>query len=92
MAKGGKKGEGSKPAPKGGKCFMKFNSAGKPYRVCKSGSELKFEKERAAKNKKKQKVLTEKRKELKKIEDDIRKKKAELKRVENKLKKKSNKK
>lgn len=92
MAKGGKKGKGSKPLPKGGACFMKFNSAGNPYRVCKSGAELKSEKERAKKNKKKQKVLTEKRKELKKLDKEIIKKKAELKKVENNLKKKSNKK
>ena len=92
MAKGGKKGKGSKSVPKGGKCFMKFNASGNPYRVCKSGAELKFEKERAAKNKKKQKALTARRKELKDIETQILKKKRELKKVEKDLKKKSNKK
>lgn len=90
--KGGKKGKDSKPEPKGGKCFMKFNSAGNPYRVCKSGAELKFEKERAQKNKKKQKALTRRRKELKDIESEILKKKRELKKVEKDLKKKSKKK
>lgn len=44
---------GSKGVPKDGKCFMRFNATGQPYRVCKSGKELKFEKERAKKNKKK---------------------------------------
>tara|TARA_R100000664_G_C2758574_1_gene147579 strand:+ start:1016 stop:1294 length:279 start_codon:yes stop_codon:yes gene_type:complete len=92
MAKGGKKGKGSKPVPKGGACFMKFNSAGKPYRVCKSGAELEFEKKRAAKNKKKRNILEQKRKEVKKLDKDIAKKKAELKKVEKNLKKKSNKK
>ena len=43
------KAKGSKGAPKGGKCFMRFNAAGQPYRICKSKSELKFEKERAKK-------------------------------------------
>lgn len=92
MAKGGKKGKGSKSVPKGGACFMKFNSAGGAYRVCKSGAELKFEKERAKKNKQKQKALTKRRKELKDIETEILKKKRELKKVEKDLKKKSNKK
>lgn len=91
MAKG-KKGKGSKSVPKGGACFMKFNSSGGAYRVCKSGAELKFEKQRAAKNKKKRNILEQKRKEVKKLDKDIAKKKAELKKVEKNLKKKSNKK
>ena len=90
--KGGRKGKDSKPAPKGGKCFMKFNSAGNPYRVCKSGAELKFEKERAQKNRKKQNLLDEKKKQLKKLETEILKKKRLLKKVEKDLKKKSKKK
>ena len=92
MAKGGKKAKDSKKMPKGGICFMKFNSNGSAYRVCKSGAELKFEKERAKKNKAKRKVLDEKRKENKELDEKIKKKKAELKKVETKIKKLSNKK
>ena len=90
--KGGIKGKGSKSVPKGGKCFMKFNSKGNPYRVCKSGAELKFEDKRAKDNKKKAKLITEKRKQLKKVEDEILKKKRELKRVNKQLKQKKSKK
>ena len=92
MARGGKKGVGSKSAPKGGKCFMKFNSAGNPYRVCKSGAELKFEKERAKKNKQKTKLMAERRKQLKKVEDEILTKKRELKKITKQLKDKKSKK
>ena len=84
--------KGSKPAPKGGACFMKFNSAGNPYRVCKSGAELKFEKERAKKNKKKAKTIDEKRKALREVEVDILKAKRELKKVNKELKDKKSKK
>jgi len=71
------KAEGSKRMDKGGKCFMRFNAVGQPYRICKSSKELKMEKERAKKNKKKAldkiKATEEKRKkeleELKKKRD-----------------------
>tara|TARA_Y100000004_G_C8702789_1_gene322390 strand:- start:276 stop:554 length:279 start_codon:yes stop_codon:yes gene_type:complete len=92
MAKGGKKAKDSKKLPKGGKCFMKYNSNGSVYRVCKSGAELKMEKERAKKNKAKRSLIEEKKKQSKKLDDELRRKKAELKKVENKLKKLSNKK
>ena len=92
MAKGGRKAKDSKKVPKGGACFMKFNSNGSAYRVCKSGKELEFEKKRAQKNKKKRMVLEEKRKESKKLDKEIAKKKKELKKVEKDIKKKSNKK
>ena len=92
MARGGKKAKDSKKMPKGGKCFMKYNSNGSVYRVCKSGSELKSEKERAKKNKKKAKTIDEKKKALKKVEDEILVKRRELKRIEKALKIKSKKK
>tara|TARA_R110002072_G_scaffold58898_1_gene149731 strand:- start:858 stop:1136 length:279 start_codon:yes stop_codon:yes gene_type:complete len=92
MAKGGKKAADSKKMSKGGKCFMKYNSNGSVYRVCKSGSELKSEKARAAKNKKKTKEIAKRRKDLQKVEDDILKARRELKKVEKELKKKSSKK
>jgi len=92
MAKGGKKAKDSKKLPKGGKCFMKYNSNGSVYRVCKSGAELKAEKERAKRNKAKRSLIEEKKKQSKKLDDELRRKKAELKKVENKLKKLSNKK
>ena len=40
MAKGGRKAKDSKKLTKGTECFMKFNSKGSPYRVCKSQKEL----------------------------------------------------
>ena len=92
MAKGGRKAKDSKKMPKGSKCFMKFNSNGSAYRVCKSGAELKSEKARAAKNKKKTKEIAKRRKDLQKVEDDILKARRELKKVEKELKKKSSKK
>tara|TARA_R100001509_G_scaffold109145_1_gene65093 strand:+ start:263 stop:544 length:282 start_codon:yes stop_codon:yes gene_type:complete len=93
MAKGGRAAKDSKKVPKGGKCFMKYNSNGSVYRVCKSGAELKFEKERAKKNKAKRSMIEEKKKQSKKLDDELRRKKAELKKVEAKMKKlKSNKK
>jgi len=88
MAKGGKKAKDSKKMPKGSKCFMKYNSNGSVYRVCKSGSELKSEKSRAANNKKRRNETEEKKKISKKLDEEIRRKKAELKKVENKLSKK----
>jgi hypothetical protein len=71
------KAKGSKRMDKGGACFMRFNAQGQPYRICKSSKELKMEKERAKKNKKKAidkvKATEEKRKkeleELKKKRD-----------------------
>ena len=92
MARGGKKAKDSKKMPKGSKCFMKYNSNGSVYRVCKSGAELKMEKERAKKNKAKRSLIEEKKKQSKKLDDELRRKKAELKKVETKLKKISNKK
>ena len=92
MAKGGKKGEGSKKVSKGGACFMKYNSAGNPYRVCKSGAELKFEEARAKKNKKKAKTIADRQKALKKVEDDILKARRELKKVNKSIKDKKSKK
>ena len=88
MAKGGKKAKDSKKMPKGSKCFMKYNSNGSVYRVCKSGAELKSEKARATKNKKRRNETEEKKKISKKLDEEIRRKKAELKKVENKLSKK----
>jgi septal ring factor EnvC (AmiA/AmiB activator) len=92
MAKGGRKAKDSKKVAKGTQCFMKFNSNGSAYRVCKSAKELKDESARAAKNKKKAKTLEEKRKQLKKLEDNILKAKRDLKKVEKEIKKKSKKK
>ena len=92
MAKGGKKAADSKKVSKGTKCFMKFNSNGSAYRVCKSAKEIEFEKKRAAKNKKKTKILAEKRKQLKKLEDDILKAKRDLKKVDKQLRDKKSKK
>jgi hypothetical protein len=87
MARGGRKAKDSKKLPKGGKCFMKFNSNGSVYRVCKSGAELKSEKERATKNKAKRSMIEEKKKQSKKLDDELRRKKAELKKVEAKMNK-----
>ena len=92
MAKGGRKAKDSKKPTKGTECFMKFNSKGSPYRVCKSQKELKFEKARAEKNKKKTREIAKRRKELQKVEDDILKAKRDLKKLNAEIKKKSKKK
>jgi len=88
MARGGYKAPDSKKLPKGTKCFMKFNSKGTPYRVCKDKKELEFENKRAKDNRKKVDMLEKRKKENKKLELDILKKKAELKKLNKELSKK----